>query len=201
MTAPRPRYHHGDARRALLDAAEAALHDGVEGVSLRAVARAVGLDPSAVYRHFEDKGALLTALAGQGFSRLDAALGAVADPDARDRVRGIGIAYVAFALEHPELFRLMFGPWGAGRPGGACGAAMGRLRAAIAALADSGALRIDPEDAAITCFAAVHGCATLLVDGALRMDRAPLDRAAQVVDGVLAGVAPTPSPGRSGAAP
>ena len=78
------RYHHGDLRAALLAQAEATLRvSGVDGLSLRELARAVGVSHGAPRRHFEDKAALLEALVAEGFHRLGAALAAAAEPDGR----------------------------------------------------------------------------------------------------------------------
>jgi AcrR family transcriptional regulator len=64
----KPNYHHGSLRDALLDAALVRLQaDGVAKLSLRALAADVGVSPTAVYRHFEDKSALLATIASDGF--------------------------------------------------------------------------------------------------------------------------------------
>lgn len=105
------RYHHGDLRQALLDAAVGliAAH-GVHGLSLREAARQVGVSHAAPYRHFADKEALLFAIAEQGFEWLaaagEAAMAGVEDP--RARLNAYGVAYVRFAYEHPVHFRVMF---------------------------------------------------------------------------------------------
>jgi AcrR family transcriptional regulator len=106
-------YHHGDLRAALLDAAIESLEAG-EAFSMRAVARRAGVSPTAPYRHFADRDALDSAVAVEGFKDLRADLGAaLADiPEssaAADAIAGLGVAYVAFALRRPAVFRLMFG--------------------------------------------------------------------------------------------
>src|SRR5579875_3424668 len=106
------RYHHGDLRNALLAAAEAILErEGLNGLTLRAVARAGGVSHAAPAHHFGDLTGLLSELAAAGFRRLaerfDAAMAASgAEPDAR--LAAMGRAYVAFARAHPGLFTLMF---------------------------------------------------------------------------------------------
>lgn len=114
----RDSFHHGDLRQALLGAAGAQLRAvGPDRFSLRETAREVGVSPAAAYRHFADKGALLAELAGQGFSRLAAVMEtaiAAAGEDPVARLRASGRAYVAFALQEPAVFSLMFGPYGAG---------------------------------------------------------------------------------------
>ena len=110
-TAARP-YHHGNLREALLLAGEQALEaGGAQNLSLRELAREVGVSHAAPRRHFPDKQALLDALALSGWERLGAAL-AAAVADAGDdfdaRMLGLARAYVAFATRHPALIELMF---------------------------------------------------------------------------------------------
>lgn len=104
-------YHHGDLRRALIDAAQRVLErEGPNALSLRAVAREAGVSPAAPYHHFEDKGALLLAVATEGFERLDEALTQARDSaeDPRDQLAAIGVAYVQFAVSHPAIYRVMY---------------------------------------------------------------------------------------------
>ena len=107
------RYHHGDLRAALLAQAEATLRvSGVDGLSLRELARAVGVSHGAPRRHFEDKAALLEALVAEGFHRLGCTLAAAAEPDDREFVavlKDVAIAYVRFAADNPALVDLMSG--------------------------------------------------------------------------------------------
>ena len=64
-------YHHGNLRQALMDEALMCIREqGADKLSLRALARQVGVSQAAPYRHFEDKVALLSALASDGFQRL-----------------------------------------------------------------------------------------------------------------------------------
>ena len=104
-------YHHGDLRAALLVAAEAELSErGVEGFSLRSVAKRAGVSHAAPAHHFGDVGGLLTALAAEGFRRFQATLEAheagIADP--WDRAVEAGLGYMQFATTRPALFRLVF---------------------------------------------------------------------------------------------
>ncbi|WP_250656972.1 TetR/AcrR family transcriptional regulator [Alkalimarinus coralli] len=106
-------YHHGNLKQALLDTAleHLRLH-GPDKISLRALARDVGVSQTAPYRHFEDKTALLAALATEGFRRLyDASHSTLkAECSAADALQMSGKSYIHFALDNPELYRLMFGP-------------------------------------------------------------------------------------------
>lgn len=104
-------YHHGDLGNALLKAATDILNeDGLEALSLRAVARRAGVSQTAPYRHFKDKAALMAAVAANGFRGLRASMGrALNGGEDTDRLRVIGRAYVEFALDNAGLYRLMFG--------------------------------------------------------------------------------------------
>ncbi len=107
-------YHHGNLRAALLDTAVEQLgQQGAEALSLRALARAVGVSQTAPYRHFTDKGELFAAMAARGYRGLLTALKRAGD-DAGDcpeaQLIAFAHAYVAYAAENPELFKLMFGP-------------------------------------------------------------------------------------------
>jgi len=105
-------YHHGDLRAALIRAAEAELADtGVEGFSLRSVAKRVGVSHSAPAHHFGDAQGLLMALAAEGFRRFRAAMLArqqAAPDDPREQLVASGLGYLDFARAAPALFRLMF---------------------------------------------------------------------------------------------
>src|SRR5258706_6813060 len=110
--ASRP-YHHGDLRDTLLQSALELLEsEGIDALSLRELARRVGVSHAAPSHHFPDKRALLAALAAHGFATLADEMDRAATRAGRDPVRRLtatGVAYVRFALAHPRLFRLMFG--------------------------------------------------------------------------------------------
>jgi AcrR family transcriptional regulator len=104
-------YHHGNLKASLIEAGLLALaNTESDELSLRQLAKEVGVSANAAYRHFEDKDALLSAMATEGFRRFTLAQrGAVAGlPDAEERLKASGRAYVAFAQAHPALYRLMF---------------------------------------------------------------------------------------------
>ncbi len=104
-------YHHGDLRAALLAAAEAELTEkGVEGFSLRSVAKRAEVSHAAPSHHFGDTGGLLTALAAEGFTRFQDTLDAreVGASDPRDKAVRAGLGYLEFAMRRPALFRLIF---------------------------------------------------------------------------------------------
>ncbi|MCH2164862.1 MAG: TetR/AcrR family transcriptional regulator [Marinovum sp.] len=104
-------YHHGNLRDALLTAARRLLEtEGHSGLSLRKCAAEVGVSATAPQNHFENKTALLTAMAAQGYAELEAymcrTLNEAADRDARRKAALQG--YVAFAQDYPALYELMF---------------------------------------------------------------------------------------------
>ena len=106
-------YPHGDLREALLRAAETELIEkGIEGFSLRGVAKRAGVSHAAPAHHFRDTSAMLTALATIAARRLAEAMQVAhrrAGGDARARFVASGIGYVEFALANPALFKLLFG--------------------------------------------------------------------------------------------
>jgi AcrR family transcriptional regulator len=142
-------YHHGDLRAAVLSAAWKMIEkEGVIGLSVREAARRAGVSHNAPYRHFADREALLEALVAEGFSQLKKALENRAG-------RELGEAYVAFALEYPQRFRLMF----------AGGGADAEIRARFSSsFADLGP---DAEAAGAAAWSLVHGLATLVLGGHL----------------------------------
>jgi AcrR family transcriptional regulator len=109
---PRDQYHHGDLRRALLQAAVRTIQKhGFDALTLRAVGDELGVSRSALYRHFADKSALLTAVASEGFRMLRTGLTEAGEAAGKGRTgfEAMGNAYVAFAREHPWHYRVMFG--------------------------------------------------------------------------------------------
>lgn len=107
-------YHHGNLRAELLDTAIEQLQAlGVDALSLRALARAVGVSQTAPYRHFADKNELLAAMATRGYRELLATLQSAvtsAGDDAGKQLVATAHAYVDYAAANPQLFKLMFGP-------------------------------------------------------------------------------------------
>jgi AcrR family transcriptional regulator len=196
MTA-RP-YHHGNLRSALVDAAERALSEGGVGeLSLREVARRVGVSHAAPRRHFADKRALLDALAIDGFERLERELGAAmagAGLEFDARILAFSQTYVRFATEHAALLDLMFA--GKHRRGvsDALRQASERAFAAPIALIEEGqasgdVLPGDPERVATFAFAVLQGLAAMINGGML--DGSALDDVvAEAVERVVLGLRP-----------
>lgn len=111
-TAPSPGYHHGDLRKALLAATDALLTQaGLEGFTLREVARRAGVSHGAPAHHFGDVRGLLSAYAAEGFGQLAQAMAqrrAMAPPLPLDQLVATGLAYVEYAIAHRARFQLMF---------------------------------------------------------------------------------------------
>jgi AcrR family transcriptional regulator len=108
-TAPTGSYHHGDLRRALLDAAVRSISDsGPSAVSLRALAATAGVSHAAPVHHFGDKVGLFTAVAAEGFELLTDQLMAVWT-ETGDFLE-VGVTYIRFALDHKGYFEVMFKP-------------------------------------------------------------------------------------------
>lgn len=174
---PARSYHHGDLRAALVDAGLKALETTtIADLSLRQLARAVGVSATAVYRHFPDKQALMQALASEGIEQLgryqQAAAAAGSDADA---FGATGRAYVRFALANPALFRLIFGECrdvGQSIFGDNLASSLLRDKALAATGGDDEAAR----QLMIQAWAVVHGLAMLMLDGQLPADEALIDR-------------------------
>jgi AcrR family transcriptional regulator len=180
MAIVRKAYHHGDLRKSLLEAAGVLLEkSGPAGLSLRKLGRQLGVTPGAPYRHFEDKDALLAALAAEGYRKLRAEM--VKDLDSvtggEERLKQAGVGYLRFATSHPELFRLMFG-WMPSRDipelCEAGDAAFAEFEGVLQGCEDEGLLSRSVSDAGLLAWSAVHGAAFLLIDDRLKVDeRAP----------------------------
>ena len=180
MTLDGSAYHHGGLRAALLSEAAAMIDEGGTSiVTMRALGRRLGVSRSAAYRHFADKSALLVAVATAGFDHLRdrlEAVGADAPGAGIDRLRQFGEVYVRFALENPGHYRLMYGKEAISRED------LPELRQVANGLFDelvnvfrsyqrSGAIeRQDPELQAYVAWGAVHGLASLLIEGQILTD-------------------------------
>jgi len=106
------RYHHGDLRRALIDAAlRLAERGGVEGISVREAARLAGVSPGAPFRHFETRDALMTAVAEEAQRRfrveIDTVLAEAPASDPLSRFRSFGLAYLRWAMRNPAHFEII----------------------------------------------------------------------------------------------
>jgi AcrR family transcriptional regulator len=184
-TKPVRAYHHGDLRKALLEAAEQELTDkGFEAFTLRGVAKRAGVSHAAPAHHFKDTNALLTALAAVAAERFYHAMKdrqAAAKKDARSQFIASGMGYIDFAVGNQALFRLMFG---SDRPDSSDPEVAKHARAGFMVLVEDVArLRgFNPMerdegrlDVAVA-WSLVHGIATLLIADRLHVIKPMLDR-------------------------
>lgn len=105
-------YHHGDLKTALIAAANTIIRrDGADALSLRAIAHEVGVSHMAPYAHFKNKKDLILAVVEEGFDALADAMETATQAQQRpgDRILAYGAAYIAFAIDNPQLYRLMLG--------------------------------------------------------------------------------------------
>ncbi|SFP25397.1 transcriptional regulator, TetR family [Amycolatopsis rubida] len=141
--------------------------DGEDALTIRGVARAVGIAPASIYQHFSDRAALVTGLAEHEFGRLrlamEAAESRVPADDAVGRLRALLHAYCRFAMDNPGHYRLMTAN-GARRtspdvrPHGPTIDLVDLIGAAFARCAESGtALRVPAERAGVIAFVGAHG--------------------------------------------
>jgi AcrR family transcriptional regulator len=166
---PRKAYHHGDLRSALLNAAIKQIAEvGPAGFTLREVARRAGVSHNAPYRHFRDKDELMAAVAAEGFLELTRAMRERANREhgALKRLNQSGLAYVDFALRHPEHFTVMFdvpaGSTSYGETAVAGEEAFGTLVSFVRQCQQEGSLPAgDPLPLALRAWSIVHGVAKL----------------------------------------
>jgi AcrR family transcriptional regulator len=185
----RSAYHHGNLRRALLDASLALFAErGSFDFTLRELARKAGVTHNAPYRHFAGKAELLAALRDEGSAMLDetckARLAGAKEP--RGRVRALGEAYVRFALAHPHHFRLVLhNPLGGDSP--PPGEAFVLLRTTLAEGQKAGAVRDDlsARELALGAWSLVHGLASLLVEGNVPAGEARLRTYMRLLDAIF----------------
>jgi AcrR family transcriptional regulator len=174
-------YHHGDLRQALINGALALISEkNIDSVSLREVARRVGVSHAAPYRHFADKEALLAALSIDGFQMLHHKLELAIQSSSADPVQQIqdsGVAYIEFAIKHPSHYQLMFGAYrstSAQRNPELKNAARQAFMVLVGAILrgqQAGVIRDDDfEQLALTAWALVHGWAMLWMDGQIPLD-------------------------------
>ena len=174
-------YHHGDLRAALLKSAERTLREkGVGALSLRELARDVGVSHAAPGRHFKDKQALIDALALDGYERLNQALRAATEQPGltfEGRMAALARAYLGFAVENPELLELMFArkhdPDSSAQLAAAVDQSLGGLTRMFAAAQERGEIvQGDPERITMIAAASLHGLAALIAACALDAEEA-----------------------------
>lgn len=192
MNSPKKdRYHHGNLKQDLLTTALDALErDGLEKLSLRSLAKALGVTPTAVYGHFSDKIALLIDLRTLGFQQLgeairDALSALPPECSAEDKIRKLGKAYMHFAVSTPHLFDVLFSwtpDFARITPECAQQGCSGEkiVRDTIIELLQEQGIELNEYQAAVASFSTwslVHGISTLLksgsVEGAIHCEHWP----------------------------
>lgn len=163
------KYHHGNLRDALLIAARELLEtEGVEGLSLRALAKATGVTQAAPYSHFRDKDDLLAAIAEEGFQRLalQMAEDATGAASTRQRIERLMVSYIRFARENKALFQIMFGRELSDlRKYPTLAMTAGKSYALIStAVANKLQGDVDPRFMTVTLWSLCHGLTTLIVE-------------------------------------
>ncbi|MFW2390553.1 MAG: TetR/AcrR family transcriptional regulator [Polyangiales bacterium] len=163
-------YHHGNLRETLLaKALDLVDANGADAVSIRALAREVGVSSAAPFRHFADKQVLLDEIANRAAAELRAKLDAATHDgdDALTQFRAMTVAYVRFAAEHPHLFQLIQASPSVS--GAFLGEVNDERRLKLIALIYEGQNAglipdVDPELIALTSEALTHGLARMVVD-------------------------------------
>ncbi|MBD0418897.1 TetR/AcrR family transcriptional regulator [Streptomyces sp. NPDC052309] len=179
MPKSRP-YHHGDLRATLLAAAEHTLRErGAGSLSLRELAREVGVSHAAPGRHFKDKQALLNALALDGYDRLGQALDAADDPALalEPRLTALARAYLGFAIDNAELLELMYArkhdPDASEQMAAAVERTVGKLAQVVADAQKRGEIIAGaPEELNLVTGATLHGMAAFIAGGMLTPEAA-----------------------------
>lgn len=181
-----PDYHHGDLRNALIvEAGRILEEEGPDAVTLRGLARRLGVSHAAPGYHFDDRDLLLVELAAEGHEMLEASMRrALEDADDESAIVAIGIGYLRFALDHPNRFRLTFGCAGLEpeRSERFVEASTTTFRTLLT-VAGGGPEATAEEQLAgpwLRAWAVVHGMATLFIDGAVGPYRGQRDRAMDV---------------------
>ena len=193
-----------ETKTKILDAArEMFVQDGVESVTMRAIAKQIEYTPTAIYHHFRDKQALIEELCLIDFRALAQAfqrIGRIEDP--REQLRRIGLAYVDYGLEHPSHYRFMFMTPKPSMPASSFGISDGdpgshaytALRDTVAKGIAAGGFRdefTDAEELAQILWAGVHGIVSLHVVKGGKGDhidwRDPRETARTMVDVLMRG--------------
>lgn len=164
---PASQYHHGDLRSAIVATAWSVVaRDGLEALSLRSVAEALGVSHAAPAHHFSDKASLVAALRVEAWRRFADAL------EAGQGLRAIGRVYVKFARAHPRQVQLMFGP---GEDNEHAARAWALLRAAVMDLLGPKISEAELDAMSAAAWSGVHGLATLPIAGGDRVTERVLD--------------------------
>jgi AcrR family transcriptional regulator len=168
---------------------------GPDGVTMRQLASELGVSPMTPYRYFKDKDAILAAVRANGFNRfataLEAAYDAAGDPVSRSRA--VGNAYIAFALDEPAAYKLMFDlmqPHESDYPELIEAGERARRTQVrhVQGMIDAGVLKGDASMIAHIFWAALHGTLVLQMAGKLSSDVDPGTLRAETVNALVRGL-------------
>jgi AcrR family transcriptional regulator len=196
---PKGSYHHGNLRRALIDAALGLIEkEGPASLSLREVARRAGVSTAAPYRHFPSREALLAAVAEEGFRLLgDEIRRAIAAHDDAPRCLGeAGIAYVLFAAAHPSRYNVMLSPELADRTAhpsleAAESDTRQLLLGAVRDYQEAGWMSSrDPGEMVISAWSSVHGLASLIASGHIPVESSDPAQIEEIARAVVRSLVP-----------
>ena len=170
------RYHHGELRSALIEAAlEILTRDGMEGLSLRVLARATGVTQAAPYSHFRDKDDLLAAVAETGFQRLALQMAeeATGQPNVQARIERLMGTYIRFAVANKSLFQLMFSrELSVMKDYPTLAMTAGKSYSLISAtLAQRGVPAEETRFLTVSIWSLCHGLTTLIVDDKIKLEQ------------------------------
>ncbi|MEM7336281.1 MAG: TetR/AcrR family transcriptional regulator [Chloroflexota bacterium] len=189
----KPAYHHGNLKQVLLEEALKFIEtDGIKALSLRKVAKQAGVSPGAPYHHFKNKDELIAGLAVRSLEKLDATSEAAAQGQIspQEKLKAVGKAYILYAVENPEQFRLVFSSEQSGsflsQPPNE--APLFRVLYKVIEELEAIGLVSNVQVAAITAWGLVHGVATLLIDGPLQPMSTDLEQVNALVEEVTSGL-------------
>jgi AcrR family transcriptional regulator len=171
------KYHHGELRQATIDTAiQIVAERGIEALTLREVSQRIGVSRMAPYRHFENKSALLAAVAEEGFAMMYRYLQQTlteSPPEPLPRLQKLGIAYISFATSQPTHYRLMFGSLAVDRSiypelHSTAAKNYNLLLQSVRECQEAGSICNDnPQEIAQMLWSLTHGLSMLIIDGQL----------------------------------
>jgi len=174
-------YHHGNLKEELLQTALGMIDtDGLDSITLRDLTQRLGTSRTAVYRHFESKETLILGVIEKGYEQLNLIFTPIFQDKSRSvdvRFEAMGRAYLDFAIEHPNLYRLLFGEMYRKERAEICdykdetqATGLYALIGLLSEAQEEGIIaRENPMVQAATVWASIHGLASLLIDGHLLM--------------------------------
>ncbi len=171
------KYHHGDLRQATIDTAiKIVAERGIDALTLREVAQHIGVSRMAPYRHFENKSALLAAVAEEGFAMMYRHLQqtlAETSLEPLQRLQQLGVAYILYATSQPTHYRVMFGSFAVDRCSypelqATADKSFDLLLQSVIECQEAGFICDDnPQKIAQMLWSLTHGLSMLIIDGQL----------------------------------